>query len=124
MGTPMFPILQRLLHCETDLWPLHKTTFTTIVKLMRCHSQRDREQPVPPNQIGHYSPVWKDCLEEAKVECRAMHALSNPWPKLKMDANSLTDSLTTVVAQWTQRGIRFKPGKSLPEIYYCIDSMF
>ena len=89
-----------------------------------CHSQRDCDQPVPPNQIGHYSPVWKDCLEEAKVECRAMHALSNPWPKLKMDANSLADSLTTVVAQWTQCGIRFKPGKSLPEIYYCIDSMF
>ena len=90
----------------------------------RRHSQRDRDQPVPPNQIGHYGPVWKDCLEEAKVECRAVQALSNPWPKLKMDANSLTDSLTTVVAQWTQRGIRFEPGKSLPEIYYCIDSMF
>ena len=79
----------------------------------RCHPQRNRDQPVPPNQIGHYGPVWKDCLEEAKVECRAMHALSNPWPKLKMDVNSLTNSLTTVVAQWTQRGTRFEPGKSL-----------
>ena len=79
----------------------------------RCHPQRNCDQPVLPNQIGHYGPVWKDCLEEAKVECRAVHALSNLWPKLKMDVNSLTDSLTTVVAQWTQHGICFEPGKSL-----------
>ncbi|KAI5995117.1 hypothetical protein EDD15DRAFT_2366042 [Pisolithus albus] len=68
------------------------------------HSRRARDLPVPPNHIGHYGPVWKDCLEEAKIECRAVHALSNPWPKLKMDVDTLTESLTTVVMQWTQRG--------------------
>jgi len=75
------------------------------------HSQQDHNQPAPPNQIGHYGPVWKDCLEEAKMECRAVHALSNPWPKLKMDMDSLADSLSTVVMQWNQRGVRFEPGK-------------
>ena len=90
----------------------------------RRHSQQDCDQPVPPNQIGHYGPVWKNCLEEAKVECRAVHALSNPWPKLKMDVNSLMDSLTTVVTLWTQRGVRFEPGKSLPDTCCFINSMF
>ena len=31
-----------------------------------------------------------------------MHTLSNPWPKMKIDADSLADSLMTVVVQWTQ----------------------
>jgi len=61
--------------------------------------RRDRDQPAPPTQISHYGPVWKDCLEEAKIECRTVHALFNPWPKFKMDAISLTDSLTTVVME-------------------------
>ncbi|KAI6004881.1 hypothetical protein EDD15DRAFT_2359797 [Pisolithus albus] len=74
------------------------------------HSRRPHDQPAPPNHIGHYGPVWKDCLEAAKIECRAVHALSNPWPRLRMDVDSLTDGLTTVVMQWTQRGVRFEPG--------------
>ena len=47
-----------------------------------------------------------------------MHALSNPWPKLKMDSDSLTDSLTTVVMQWTQYGIHFEPSKCLLNACY------
>lgn len=31
-----------------------------------------------------------------------MHVLSNPWPKLKIDVDSLMDSLSTVVLQWNQ----------------------
>ena len=81
--------------------------------------RRGRDQPVPPTQIGHYGPVWKDCLEEAKIECRAVHALSNPWPKLKIDAVSLTDSLTTVVMEWDQRGVRVEPGNHLLRSLYC-----
>ena len=75
--------------------------------------RRGRDQPVPPTQISHYGPVWRNCLEEAKIECRAVHALSNPWPKLKKVTISLTDSLTTVVMEWDQRGIRVEPGKHL-----------
>ena len=86
--------------------------------------RRDRDQPAPPTQIGHYGPIWKDCLEEAKIECRAVHALSNPWPKFKMDNISLTDSLTTVVMEWNQRGVRFKPGKHLLRSPYCHNFIF
>ncbi|KIM60159.1 hypothetical protein SCLCIDRAFT_26800 [Scleroderma citrinum Foug A] len=32
-----------------------------------------------------------------------MHTLFNPWPKMKIDADLLADSLMTVVVQWTQR---------------------
>jgi len=82
--------------------------------LCECHaprkSRRVRNQPALPNQIAHYPPMWKDCLEEAKIECRAVHALSNPWPKIKINADSLGDSLTTVVVQWTQR-VGLDPGK-------------
>ena len=74
------------------------------------NSRRVRSQPAPPNLIAHYPPRWKDCLEEAKIECWAVHALSNPWPKMKIDADSLADSLTTVVVQWTQRA-GLDPGK-------------
>ena len=86
--------------------------------------RRARDELPPPNQIGHYGPVWKDCLEEAKVECRAVHALFNPWPKLKMGSDSLTDSLTTVVMQWTQRGVRFEPGKCLLNACYLDNIIF
>ncbi|KIM51929.1 hypothetical protein SCLCIDRAFT_33064 [Scleroderma citrinum Foug A] len=91
-------------------------------KCCTCH--QDRDQPVPPTQIGHYGPVWKDCLEEAKIECRAVHALSNPWPKFKMDNISLTDSLTTVVMEWNQRGVCFEPGKHLLRSPYCHNFIF
>ena len=87
--------------CDDDRGPERRTP---------CHSQWDHDQPAPPNQIGHYGPMWKDCLEEAKVKCRTVHVLSNPWPKLKMDVDSLTGSLVTVVVQWKQCGMRFEPG--------------
>ncbi|KAF8547508.1 hypothetical protein OG21DRAFT_1490167 [Imleria badia] len=76
-----------------------------------CCRQQAHDQASPANQIGHHSLVWKDCLEAAKVECRAVHALANPWPKKQMDLeNSIMDSLTTVVMQWTQCGVHFKLG--------------
>lgn len=89
----------------------------------RC-SRRACDEPLPPNQIGHYGPVWKDCLEEVKAKCRAMHALSNPWLKLKIDSDSLADSLTTVVMEWTQRGIRVEPGEYLLNVGYLNNIVF
>ena len=86
--------------------------------------RRARDELPPPNQIGHYGPVWKDCLEEAKIECRAVHALSNPWPKLKIDSDSLTDSLATVVMEWSQRGVRFEPGEYLLHARYLHNVIF
>ena len=92
-----------------------------------CHtrcSRQARDEPPPPNQIGHYGPVWKDCLEEAKAECRAVHALSNPWPKLKIDSDSLADSLTTIVMEWTQRGVCVEPGEYLLNVGYLNNIVF
>lgn len=71
--------------------------------------RRVREGPPPPNHLGHYPPTWRDCLEDAKEECRTVHALANPWPRVRTDLeNSIMDSLTTVVMQKTQQGTRFE----------------
>ena len=88
------------------------------------HSRRDRNQPALPNQLGHYGFMWKDCLEEAKCECRTVHALSNPWPKLKIDVDSLTDSLSMVVMQWNQWGVRFEPGNYSLRVCYPTDFVY
>lgn len=78
-----------------------------------CRPQACNQAP-PTNQIGHYLPVWKDRLEAATVECRTVHALMNPWPKMQMDLeNSIMDSLTIVVMQWDQHSVHFEPGKYL-----------
>jgi len=79
-----------------------------------CHSRHTHDK----------GPVWKDCLEEVKLECRAMHVLSNPWLKLKVDSDSLTDSLTTMVMEWTWRGIHFKPSEYLLNMGYLNNIIF
>lgn len=72
--------------------------------------RRARDQAPLPTHIGHYTPLWRDCLEDAKVECRTVHALSNPWPNRLDIEKSIMESLTTVVVERNQRGIRFEPG--------------
>ena len=41
-----------------------------------------------PNNLGFYHATWKDCLEDAKKECRAAHALDNLFPSKAHDLNS------------------------------------
>ena len=41
-----------------------------------------------------------------------------------MDSNSLTDSLTTIVMQWTQHGVHFEPGKYLLIACYLDNIIF
>lgn len=91
--------------------PEERGSSTPALIPRRRRRRRARDEVPPPNQLGHYTPIWKDCLEAAKVECRAVHALSDPWPKLQANLeNSIMDSLTTVVMEKNQRGIRFEPG--------------
>lgn len=61
--------------------------------------------------------MWKDCLEEAKRECRASHLLShNPFPSKSRDLKtSITDALTTTIADWNDGGAVFEPGEFLGE---------
>ncbi|KIN99145.1 hypothetical protein M404DRAFT_155717, partial [Pisolithus tinctorius Marx 270] len=61
--------------------------------------------------LRFYKAVWKDCLEDAKRECRAAHALSNPFPSKSHDLNlSITEALVTVIVEWNQRGVQFEDG--------------
>ncbi|KAG1883385.1 hypothetical protein F4604DRAFT_1920586 [Suillus subluteus] len=41
-----------------------------------------------PTQLAWYGPRWKCFLEDAKGECRAQHALENPFPALVADLPS------------------------------------
>ncbi|KAI6002439.1 hypothetical protein F5J12DRAFT_948084 [Pisolithus orientalis] len=53
----------------------------------------------------------KDCLEDAKQECRAPHALSNPFPSKSHNLNlSITEVLITVIIEWNQHGVQFEDG--------------
>ena len=56
-----------------------------------CNSKRLKDVLLSPDNLGFYHTIWKDCLEDAKKECRAAHALDNlfsskacdlsrPWP--------------------------------------------
>ena len=76
-----------------------------------------------PHQLGHYSPIWKDCLEAAKEECRASHALTNPWLKMQVDlGNSIMDSLTMVVMDWNRHSVHFEPDMYLCHSSCCLTS--
>ena len=49
--------------------------------------------------------MWRDCLKEAKLECRVAHLLENPFPsKSKNLRGSITEVLTTVVVERDNRG--------------------
>ena len=56
--------------------------------------------------------MWKDCLEKAKLECRVVHLLDNPFPsKSKNLRGSITEVLATVVVERGNRGERVEPGE-------------
>ncbi|KAI6144473.1 hypothetical protein BKA82DRAFT_170107 [Pisolithus tinctorius] len=76
-----------------------------------CNSKNAKDEgPLPP-QLRFYKAVWKGCLEDAKQECRAAHALSNPFPSKSHDLNlSITEVLITVVIEWNQHGVHFEDG--------------
>ena len=75
------------------------------------NSKKLKDAAPSPENLGFYPATWKDCLEDAKKECRAAHALDNPFPTKARDLNSsITESLVTVVVEWTTRGTAFEAG--------------
>ena len=64
------------------------------------NSLKQKDQPTKPYQLSYYGPMWKDCLKEAKLECRVVHLLDNPFPsKVKNLHSSITEALVTVIVQ-------------------------
>ncbi|KAG0694253.1 hypothetical protein DFH29DRAFT_1006512 [Suillus ampliporus] len=56
-------------------------------------------------QLAWYGPHWKHFLEEAKGECRALHALENAFPKLVPDlSTTVTESLSASLVEWLKDG--------------------
>ena len=75
------------------------------------NSLKPKGQPAKPHQLSYYGPMWRDCLEEAKLECRVAHLLENPFPsKSKNLHGSITEVLTTVVVERDNRGERVEQG--------------
>lgn len=75
------------------------------------NSKKAKDATPSAGSLAYYHPTWKDCLEDAKRECRASHALHNPFPSKARDLDiSISESLVTVVVEWTNRGTAFAPG--------------
>ncbi|KAI5982119.1 hypothetical protein F5J12DRAFT_788389 [Pisolithus orientalis] len=75
------------------------------------NSKKAKDEGPLPSQLRFYKAVWKDCLEDTKRECRAAHALSNPFSSKSHDLNlSITEALVTVVIEWNQCGVQFEDG--------------
>lgn len=65
-----------------------------------------------PDQLSWYGPRWKSFLEDAKAECRAQHALENPFPTLvKNLPGTITEVLVAVLVVWDTNGKQFEAGK-------------
>ncbi|KAG1897423.1 uncharacterized protein F5891DRAFT_1191866 [Suillus fuscotomentosus] len=64
-----------------------------------------------PTQLAWYGPRWKSFLEDAKGECRAQHALENPFLALVADLpSSICEVLVSVLVAWDQDGKQFEAG--------------
>jgi hypothetical protein len=63
-------------------------------------------------QLAFYPARWKSFLEDAKGECRAQHAVENPFPNLVEDlTSSITETLSTLLFSWNQAGKQLELGK-------------
>jgi len=75
------------------------------------NSLKQKGQPAKPYRLSYYGPMWRDCLEEAKLECRVTHLLDNPFPsKLNNLCGSITEVLATVVVECGNRGEQVEQG--------------
>ena len=93
----------------------HPSQTEMVSKTRAPRNSKKLKDALPsPDNLRFYPATWKDCLEDTKKECRAAHALDNPFPSKPRDLNSsITESLVTVVVEWTNRGTAFEPGMSL-----------
>ncbi|KIK40661.1 hypothetical protein CY34DRAFT_86884, partial [Suillus luteus UH-Slu-Lm8-n1] len=55
--------------------------------------------------LAWYGSRWKRFLDGAKGECRVLHALENPFPRLVPDLSvSITESLSASLVEWLKDG--------------------
>ncbi|KIJ19516.1 hypothetical protein PAXINDRAFT_153419 [Paxillus involutus ATCC 200175] len=103
-GQPSAPDLEHL---------LAHNTYNQEVPRSRAarNSKKSKDEGPTPSQLRFYKATWKDCLKDAKRECRAAHALDNPFPSKTCGLDrSITESLVTVVIEWNSRGVALEPG--------------
>ncbi|KAG2132478.1 uncharacterized protein EDB93DRAFT_1255152 [Suillus bovinus] len=75
----------------------------------RSKRSKGSESGPRPDQLAWYGPRWKSFLEEAKGECRAQHALENPFPPLvKGMPGTISEVLVLVLVAWDKSGRQFK----------------
>ncbi|KAI6142015.1 hypothetical protein BKA82DRAFT_4361475 [Pisolithus tinctorius] len=99
---------------DRDLLTLAHNSVNEVSQRTRAprNSKKAKDEGPLPSQLRFYKAVWKDCLEDAKRECRAAHALSNPFPSKSHDLNlSITEALVTVIVEWNQRGVQFEDAR-------------
>jgi hypothetical protein len=76
------------------------------------NSKKSKDDPISPNTLGYYPPLWKDLLEDAKRNCRIIHLNNNPFPsKSRNMKTSITAALVSTVVEWTQNGTTLEPGE-------------
>ncbi|KAG2100473.1 uncharacterized protein F5147DRAFT_839244 [Suillus discolor] len=89
---------------------LNQVSECDVQPLKNKKSRSSRGGPTP-DQLSWYGPCWKSFLEDAKVECRAQHALENPFPTLvKNLPGTITEVLIAVLVVWDTNGKQFEAG--------------
>jgi hypothetical protein len=92
---------------------LNQVSECDVQPLKNKKSRSSRGGPTP-DQLSWYGPRWKSFLEDAKVECRAQHALENPFPTLvKNLPGTITEVLIAVLVVWDTNGKQFEAGRHL-----------
>ncbi|KAG1799691.1 uncharacterized protein HD556DRAFT_1439350 [Suillus plorans] len=77
----------------------------------RSKRSKGSESGPRPDQLAWYGPRWKSFLEEVKGECRAQHALENPFPPLvKGMPGTISEVLVSVLVAWDKSGRQFEAG--------------
>ncbi|KAG1879923.1 hypothetical protein F4604DRAFT_1997796 [Suillus subluteus] len=86
-------------HCLPD--PGHLEILHQQSEINVQHEAPPSRSEVKPTQLGWYKSGWKSFLEEAKGECRTVHALDNSFPNLIKDLpGSITEVLTSLKTKW------------------------
>ncbi|KAG1892891.1 uncharacterized protein F5891DRAFT_986337 [Suillus fuscotomentosus] len=89
---------------------LNQVSECDVQPLKNKKSRSSRGGPTP-DQLSWYGPRWKSFLEDAKVECRAQHALENPFLTLvKNLPGTITEVLIAVLVVWDTNGKQFEAG--------------
>ncbi|KAG1789204.1 uncharacterized protein HD556DRAFT_1447264 [Suillus plorans] len=74
-------------------------------KMKAMKASKDPGDGPKSTQLAWYGPCWKRFLEGAKGECRVVHALENPFPRLVPDlSTSITESLSASLVEWLKDG--------------------